>query len=469
MTTATEANGATLTGRLLFLQEFAVGLKDQDRDAILRQAKRGVGWLFGGGEVHVLEPDALPSGLATTRGQTNLEGVGEVYLAYVAGPPTPCYLVLQGIDLDDAQERRLAMLFFEHLLAALEVASYRFEAERQARTDWLTGLANRRAFERVLAQPLAPKQVLGVIALDLAGGMGAPPTYAANDLQLRHFGRAITTSLAAESQAFRISDHEFTVVAAEQEAAHIERSLQQQGFVFSVGWARREEAHALGLVELAYERMRALRSVRGQEAVGPPPFEVLRQSSSEQVPGAQPPTQPNQETQGSAIQVHCGAAYLKGALELLLAGHRFEVPVHLVVDAPLGYALTPLPPNRHPVLVVTESRAEGYLHDLLALEPEGLIAGGSSESGLVAGLKRVARGERFYEGPMVKDYGLSERERAVWRFVVQGLGNAQIAEALGIDERTVTNYVSNLRKKLRLDNRSELVVHYLGKRPGNDA
>ena len=58
---------------------------------------------------------------------------------------------------------------------------------------------------------------------------------------------------------------------------------------------------------------------------------------------------------------------------------------------------------------------------------------------------------------------LFPREREVWRLVVKGLDNAQIAAQLGVSEKTVANYVTNLRDKLNLNNRVELVLSYLGK------
>jgi DNA-binding CsgD family transcriptional regulator len=53
---------------------------------------------------------------------------------------------------------------------------------------------------------------------------------------------------------------------------------------------------------------------------------------------------------------------------------------------------------------------------------------------------------------------LSERERAVLRFIGEGLRNTQIATALSIGERTVKTYVSSAMNELGVDNRSQAAV-----------
>jgi pimeloyl-ACP methyl ester carboxylesterase/DNA-binding CsgD family transcriptional regulator len=53
---------------------------------------------------------------------------------------------------------------------------------------------------------------------------------------------------------------------------------------------------------------------------------------------------------------------------------------------------------------------------------------------------------------------LSPRERAVLVLITQGLGNAQIAENLGISEKTVRNHVSNLFDKLGVRTRAQAIV-----------
>ncbi len=53
---------------------------------------------------------------------------------------------------------------------------------------------------------------------------------------------------------------------------------------------------------------------------------------------------------------------------------------------------------------------------------------------------------------------LSDRERAVLRFVSEGLPNKQIATALSIGERTAKSHVASAMNKLGADNRVHAAV-----------
>ena len=53
---------------------------------------------------------------------------------------------------------------------------------------------------------------------------------------------------------------------------------------------------------------------------------------------------------------------------------------------------------------------------------------------------------------------LSARERSVLALITEGLGNAQIAERLGISDKTVRNHVSNLFDKLGVWTRAQAIV-----------
>jgi len=53
------------------------------------------------------------------------------------------------------------------------------------------------------------------------------------------------------------------------------------------------------------------------------------------------------------------------------------------------------------------------------------------------------------------------RELEVLRHLVTGLGNREIAEALGIDEKTVKAHISRLMRKVRVTNRIGLTLHAL--------
>ena len=55
---------------------------------------------------------------------------------------------------------------------------------------------------------------------------------------------------------------------------------------------------------------------------------------------------------------------------------------------------------------------------------------------------------------------LSPQERAVARHIAQGLTNRSIAEAMGLSEKTVKNYVSHVLMKLEAVNRAQVAVRF---------
>ena len=243
---------ATLSNRLLLLQEMVIGLSQLEVERVIQQVERSVGWVFDGATLHVVEAHTLETPPLTSRGRAVLDDLGEVYLGYFAGPPQPLYLALGGVKLADPQEFRLAALFFEHILAALEAAGYRGELERQARTDWLTKLDNRRVFERVLLR-IGEEKVLGVFELDNLKFAGKQRSNAENDLIIQDFGRALREALPKTGRAFRIGGATFAVFVPASERAALEAALRNHAY--SAGWAAADEGQGGELFELADSRM----------------------------------------------------------------------------------------------------------------------------------------------------------------------------------------------------------------------
>jgi DNA-binding NarL/FixJ family response regulator len=70
-------------------------------------------------------------------------------------------------------------------------------------------------------------------------------------------------------------------------------------------------------------------------------------------------------------------------------------------------------------------------------------------------LERLEHPDRADDGPG----GLSGQEQRVLDLLAQGLTNRQIADELGLAEKTVKNYVSNLLAKLGMHRRTEAAVY----------
>lgn len=64
------------------------------------------------------------------------------------------------------------------------------------------------------------------------------------------------------------------------------------------------------------------------------------------------------------------------------------------------------------------------------------------------------------EKPVLRHgFKFTERERAVLKLLVAACSNREIAEALGIEERTVKAYVARLMRKVGVENRIALSIH----------
>jgi len=99
--------------------------------------------------------------------------------------------------------------------------------------------------------------------------------------------------------------------------------------------------------------------------------------------------------------------------------------------------------------LLKESEPEELLHAIAAVA-RGEAVFGSALAGRLAGWFAADRAAPFA--------GLTAREREVLALVARGLGNAAIAERLGLAPKTVRNLVSALLVKLQVTDRSAAIV-----------
>ncbi|WP_027882315.1 GGDEF domain-containing protein [Meiothermus rufus] len=247
--------GEALLLRLMLLQEAAVGWVDVPFAELPQQAARAATWIFPRAHLHALAGPP-PSPLHT--GRMRLEPWGLVYAGYHPGPPHPVLYALEGPDLNDPTELRLAALFMEHFLTASRAAGYREELERQARTDWLTGAGNRRAFERAL-QGLSPGWGLIVVDVDGLKAINDTQGHHAGDRHLREIARQLQAVLL-QGGLYRVGGDEFALLFPLEELGLLEATLPQ--LPVSWGLARGEEATGEALYHLADQRMYAMKAGR---------------------------------------------------------------------------------------------------------------------------------------------------------------------------------------------------------------
>jgi two-component system, NarL family, response regulator DevR len=94
----------------------------------------------------------------------------------------------------------------------------------------------------------------------------------------------------------------------------------------------------------------------------------------------------------------------------------------------------------------------------------------SGRSALDPATVRLARA-RLQAGPAEdpRIARMNTRERQVLELIAGGLTNRQIGTRLGVTEKTIKNYVSNLLAKLGMQSRTQAAVFRLGTRPADRA
>ena len=125
------------------------------------------------------------------------------------------------------------------------------------------------------------------------------------------------------------------------------------------------------------------------------------------------------------------------------------------------------------VLMLTAYEDEPYIIAALRAGASGYLMKTASSDELIRAVHAVAEGEtalspavakkmiqRTFAGdttePVVEP--LTERELQVLRMAAKGLGNRQIANELGISDRTVQGHLANIYEKLGVSTRQEAVL-----------
>jgi DNA-binding NarL/FixJ family response regulator len=122
------------------------------------------------------------------------------------------------------------------------------------------------------------------------------------------------------------------------------------------------------------------------------------------------------------------------------------------------------------VLATMFAGADGYL--LKEIDEEGLIRAiesvAAGQSILDPAVKqRILTRMQSFSGPAVPQKGekLSSQEQKVLALVAEGQTNKEIAAALGLSDKTVRNYLSNIFQKLQVTRRSQAAAIYARRSP----
>jgi len=128
------------------------------------------------------------------------------------------------------------------------------------------------------------------------------------------------------------------------------------------------------------------------------------------------------------------------------------------------------------VLFLTSFPDEEAILATVMAGADGFLLKDVSSSELVRAVKTVAAGKSFLDTtathqvlarlravsaePSGKDIDLSPQERRILALVATGQTNKEIAVALNLSQKTVSNYLQNIFQKLHVSRRSQAAVYF---------
>lgn len=121
------------------------------------------------------------------------------------------------------------------------------------------------------------------------------------------------------------------------------------------------------------------------------------------------------------------------------------------------------------ILILTIHDGEEYIYEVIKAGAEGYIQKDIKPEELKNTIDRVLSGEKVFPPSIEEQVNetavnqrdieeLSAREHEVLGLLAQGMSNRMIAEELFISEKTVKNHVSNILKKLSVNDRTQAVI-----------
>ncbi|HZU14222.1 MAG TPA: response regulator transcription factor [Chloroflexota bacterium] len=144
--------------------------------------------------------------------------------------------------------------------------------------------------------------------------------------------------------------------------------------------------------------------------------------------------------------------------------------------SPLGMELVRLIPSAAPnthAVVLTANQQEQQLFAAVRAGARGYLPKSADIDEVLDAVRAVAYGEALISPELAvqlldefarlsfEQTGLTGRERDILNAIVRGDSNREIAHQLGLSEKTVKNYVSDILSKLNVRDRTEAAVYAL--------
>ncbi len=133
--------------------------------------------------------------------------------------------------------------------------------------------------------------------------------------------------------------------------------------------------------------------------------------------------------------------------------------------------------SNYKIIVLTLHQDREYLFKTLQLGCEGYVLKDAESSVLIEAIRSVYRDQTFIQPNMtselVKEFNrvtlyendrtisnnLTLREIEVLKLIAEGMINKEIAKSLYISEKTVKNHISNIFKKLDVNDRTQAAIY----------
>ncbi len=134
-------------------------------------------------------------------------------------------------------------------------------------------------------------------------------------------------------------------------------------------------------------------------------------------------------------------------------------------------------PVNYKIIVLTLHQDREYLFKTLQLGCEGYVLKDAESSVLIEAIRSVYRDQTYIQpnmtGELVKEFNrvtlyeqdksivnnLTNREVEVLKLIAEGMINKEIAKTLYISEKTVKNHISNIFKKLDVNDRTQAAIY----------
>ncbi|AEB12846.1 response regulator [Marinithermus hydrothermalis] len=128
------------------------------------------------------------------------------------------------------------------------------------------------------------------------------------------------------------------------------------------------------------------------------------------------------------------------------------------------------------VIMLTMYRQDAYVFEAVKAGARGYLLKDAQAEELIDAIRRVHQGEVLLDGELaeqiIQDFRakrealttapaaeLTEREVQILRLLAQGATNQEIADELGLSEKTVRNRLSEIFAKLHLNNRTQAALY----------